>query len=111
MKEPSIIIECDFDVHAGKSEEAKSHRHRMHELASNIAGLEFGLEHCVDSSKVALRVRAQNEEAIRQMLLRIGPSLELLASHTTISRLECRGTISDALRKTLSGFDAVFSTS
>ncbi|MGE0143688.1 MAG: hypothetical protein AB7I19_11205 [Planctomycetota bacterium] len=111
MSNSQITVHCDFEVHAGKSEQAKSIRQRILDLTASVGNLTCGLDHCEASSRMSLTVHAQHEEAIRQMLLRIGPSLEHLAAHTSISRLACDGVISEALRKALAGFGAVFTTS
>jgi hypothetical protein len=61
-----------------------------------------------DRSRLTLQADAADEEAIRQLLLRIGPDLGQLDPHAKVSALKCASNASEPLRRALTPFNAAF---
>ena len=104
----SLSIEADFAVQDGMASAVQGICTQMLAHAAPAQGLAFQPLLSADGRQLSIRASAPAEEAIQQLLLRIGPDLTQLDAHARVTQLHCTGAASQALRKTLTRFNATF---
>lgn len=104
----SLSIEVDFSVRDGMAAAVQGIGEQMLAHAASAQGLAFEPRLSADGSQFSIRTSASAEAAIQQLLLRIGPDLTQLDGCARVTRLACTGAVSQALRSTLTRFNASF---
>lgn len=103
-----LLIEARFSVHPTAASAVTATRSQLlqHAMPSNT--LDVSLEGGEGGQPWVLRVRAEDEEALRQLLLRIGPDLGVLSGQSQLMGVDCQGPMSDLLRRALVPFKPRF---